>query len=153
MSSSATVEWLSEAIGQATRSAKFCVSGCLPVVDPEIEVKGLGPIELPLKSKAAKALVARCRTAPYGKGTRTLVDKNVRNTFELDPDQFRLSEEWNAAIAGATQLAAEQLGLPAEQLEARLYKLLVYEKTCRACWNLSAGRPASFAWTNARCRA
>lgn len=123
MSRSATVEWLSEAIAEAARSSRFCASGCLPVVDPGIEVKGLGPIELPLKPKMAKALIARCRPAPYGKGTRTLVDKKVRNTFELDPGQFRLSDEWNAAIAGATQLAAEQLGLPAEQVEARLYKL------------------------------
>ncbi len=29
---------------------------------------------------------------------------------------------------GATQLAAKQLGLPTEQVEARLYQLLVYEK-------------------------
>ncbi|HJT34204.1 MAG TPA: 2OG-Fe(II) oxygenase [Pirellulales bacterium] len=127
MSRSATVEWLTEAIGDAAKYARFCVSGCLPVVDPGIEVKGLGPIELPLKPKTAKALIACCRPAPYGKGTRTLVDKRVRNTFELDPGKFRLSDEWNAAIAGATQLAAEQLGLPAEQVEARLYKLLVYK--------------------------
>lgn len=127
MSRSATVEWLSEAIAEAARSSRFCASGCLPVVDPGIEVKGLGPIELPLKPKMAKALIARCRPAPYGKGTRTLVDNKVRNTFELDPGQFRLSDEWNAAFAGATQLAAEQLGLPAEQVEARLYKLLVYK--------------------------
>ena len=76
----------------------------------------------------AKELVAHCRVAPYGKGTQTLVNKKVRNTFELDPKKFRLSDEWNAAIADATRPAAEQLGLPAEQLEARLYKLLVYEK-------------------------
>jgi len=52
----------------------------------------------------------------------------VRNTLELDPNKFRLSQEWNSAVAGAAQLAARQLGLPAEQVEARLYKLLVYEK-------------------------
>ena len=52
----------------------------------------------------------------------------MRNTFELDPKKFRLSDEWNSAIADAMRPVAEQLGLPAEQLEARLYKLLVYEK-------------------------
>src|SRR5207248_6200897 len=63
-----------------------------------------------------------------GKGTQTLVNKKVRNTFELDPKRFRLSDAWQAAIAAATRAAAEQLGLPADQVEARLYKLLVYEK-------------------------
>ncbi|HTN04589.1 MAG TPA: 2OG-Fe(II) oxygenase, partial [Planctomycetaceae bacterium] len=104
------------------------MSGCLPVVDPGLEVEGLGPVAIPLKQGKAKPLIACCRVAPYGKGTRTLVDPKVRNTFELDPRKFRLSDEWNAAIAGATLTIAEQFGLPTDQLEARLYKLLVYEK-------------------------
>lgn len=57
MEKSTAVEWLSKAIEQATRSAKFCVSGCLPVVDPGIQVEGLGAITLPLKPRAAKELV------------------------------------------------------------------------------------------------
>ncbi len=101
MSDSTTVERLSKAIGQATRSAKFCVVGCLPVVDPCIEVEGLGAIKLPLKRTTAKELVASCQVAPYGKGAQTLVNKNVRNTFELDPKKFRVSDAWNAAIAKA----------------------------------------------------
>jgi hypothetical protein len=125
---STTIEWLSAAIGQATRSAKYCVVGSLPVVDLGIEVEGLGAVKLPLKRTTAKELVASCQVAPYGKGTRTLVNKKVRNTFELDPKKFLLSDEWDSAIASATQLATAQLGLPAEQLEARLHKLLVYEK-------------------------
>ncbi len=128
MNDSTTVARLSKAIGQATKSAKFCVVGCLPVVDPGIEMDGLGAIKLPLKPSKVKALVAHGQVAPYGKGTQTLVDKKVRNTFELDPQTFRLSAAWEAAIAAALRPVAEQLGLPAEQLEARLYKLLVYEK-------------------------
>ena len=132
MSASTTARRLSEAIGQATKSSKFCVADCLPTVDPGIEVDGPGAIKLPLKPAMAKALVAQCQVAPYGKGTQTLVDRKVRNTFELDPKKFRLSQEWNSAVVRAAQIAAEQLGLPAEQVEARLYKLLVYEKIGRA---------------------
>jgi hypothetical protein len=64
-------------------------------------------------------LIASCRVAPYGKGTRTLVNKQVRNTFELDPKKFRLSDAWNSPIAAVTKTVAERLGLPADQLEAR----------------------------------
>jgi hypothetical protein len=128
MSASTTARWLAEAVVQATRSSNYCVAGCLPAVDPRIEVDGLGAVTLPIKRGVAQELVAACRVAPYGKGTRTLVDRSVRNTFELDPTKFRLGEEWNAAVGGAVRLAAEQLGLPAERVEARLYKLLVYEK-------------------------
>jgi hypothetical protein len=105
MNDSATVERLSKAIGQATKSAKFCVAGSLPVVDPDIEVEGVGTITLPLKRKTAKELVAACRVAPFGKGTQTLVNKKVRNTFELDPKKFRLSDAWNSAIADTMQAA------------------------------------------------
>lgn len=123
-----SVERLATAIGQATQSAKFFVAGRLPVVDLGLEVKGLGRLPVPLKRGIAKSLIAACRPAPYGKGTETLVDTRVRNTFELDPQKFRLGAEWNSAIADATRTVADSLGLPADRFEAKLYKLLVYEK-------------------------
>ncbi len=123
-----SVERLATAIGEATRSAKFFVSGGLPGVDLGLEVDGLGRVPVPLKRGAAKSLIATCRLAPYGKGTETPVDTRVRKTFELDPQRFRLGEGWNSAIVDATRTIAESLGLPAGRLEARLYKLLVYEK-------------------------
>ncbi len=92
MPAATPARWLSEAIGQATKSCKFCVSGFLPA-NPVIEVDGLGVIKLPLKPAMLKKLLAHCQAAPYGKGTQTLIDKSVRNTFELDPKKFRLSQE------------------------------------------------------------
>jgi hypothetical protein len=117
---STTIEWLASAIGQATRSAKFCVAGKLPVADPQLEVEGLGALKLPLKPSTAKKLIACCQASPYGKGTQTLVNTQVRKTFELDPKGFRLGDAWNSAVADTTRMAAEQLGLPADRLEARL---------------------------------
>jgi hypothetical protein len=78
VSDSITLEWLSTAIAQATKSAKFCVWGSFPIVDPGLDMEGLGPIRLPLKPRMAKPLIASCHTAPYGKGTQTLVDRDVR---------------------------------------------------------------------------
>ncbi len=126
--SESVVERLAAAIGQATRAAQFVVSGELPAVGLGLEVEGLGRVPVPLKRGAAKALIAACHVAPYGKGTETLIDERVRKTFELDPSKFRLDDAWNSAIADATRTVAESLGLPAARLEARLYKLLVYEK-------------------------
>ena len=150
MSASTTARWLSEAIGQATKSAKFCVSNCLPVVDPGMVVDGLGAIKLPLKPATAKKLVAHCQVAPYGKGTQTLVDKKVRDTLELDPKKFRLSQEWNAAVARAAQLAAEQLGGKA-WLSADAATVCTFIVACSeaaaltmACRFVSAAVPASF---------
>lgn len=122
------IERLATAIGEAARSAKFLVGGRLPAVDPGLVVEGLGRVPVPLKRGTARSLIATCRVAPYGKGTQTLVDTRVRKTFELDPRKFRLGDEWNSAIAERARLVAGSLGLPADRLEARLYKLLVYEK-------------------------
>jgi len=85
-------------------------------------------VSVPLKRVVAKSLIAACQVAPYGKGTETLVDTRVRKTFELDLQKFQLGDSWNSAIADATRTVADELGLPAEELEAKLYKLLVYEK-------------------------
>ena len=123
-----TVKWMTKAIEKAARSVTFCVGGTLPPVDPAIEVDGVGAIKLPLKPKTARQLISACKIAPYGKGTRTLVDKHVRNTLELDPRQFQLGTAWDDAIRTTTAHVAEQLGLPASQLQAKLYKLLVYER-------------------------
>src|SRR5579864_5821036 len=112
MTASTTARRLAEAVRQATKSSRYCVADCLPVIDPGIEVDGVGAIALPLKRGVAKQLLAHCQVAPYGKGTETRVDTKVRKTFELDPKQFRLSPEWNSAVARAAHLAAEQLGLP-----------------------------------------
>lgn len=125
---STSIAWLTNAVELATKSVKFCVLGNLPGVDPGLEVDGVGAIRPPLKPKMVKALIACCQTAPHGKGTETLIDESVRKTFELDPKHFHLGDAWNSAIADTTRTVAEQLGLPADELEARLYKLLVYEK-------------------------
>ncbi|MHB1556439.1 MAG: 2OG-Fe(II) oxygenase [Isosphaeraceae bacterium] len=124
----ALVRELARAISETTRSAKFCVDGGMPGADPGLEIAELGPVALPLKRGMGAKLVARCRVAPYGKGTETLVDTRVRRTFELDPEEFQLADAWNARIAEVVKTVAEGLGLPADRLEARLYKLLVYEK-------------------------
>jgi hypothetical protein len=128
MSDSTTARRLAEAVVNATKSSRFCVAGGLPAVDPGVTIDGLGAVALPLKRGVAKKLIAHGQVAPYGKGAETLVDARVRRTFELDPMRFRLSQGWSTAVAGTVKLAAGELGLPADRVEARLYKLLVYEK-------------------------
>jgi hypothetical protein len=123
------VQRLSKGIESAVRSHHFCVSGVLAKIDPGIDVVGLGPVKLPLKPTAAKRLMAECVQAPYGKGTETLVNTKVRNTLELAPKRFALTNpHWEQAIQQLLPSIAKSLGLPSHRLEARLYKLLLYGK-------------------------
>ena len=124
-----TLAWLSRAIANAmTASATFQTSGEMPAIDPEIEVDGLGTLRFPLKPAAVKSLKAMGKIAPYGKGVRTLVNRAVRDTIELDPGLFRLGDAWRQAIDSVTRRVGRDLALEDEELEAHLYKLLLYEK-------------------------
>lgn len=118
---------LSDAISASIRAANFCCGGTMPNVDPCIEVDNVGALKLPLKPKAVKSLLEQCQLAPFGKGTKTLVDTKVRKTFELSPERFRLSDQWNLQVDDVVANVASELGLPPDELQAELYKLLVYK--------------------------
>jgi 2OG-Fe(II) oxygenase superfamily len=129
MSNSAPMDWIVNAIRNATKSDdSYMAYGSLPELNPGLVVEGYGPVAFPLQPGAAKSIKAAGQIAPYGLGTKTLVDTKVRNTIEIDPSRFHLSHAWNEAIQEITKNASKQLGLDTDQLEAKIYKLLIYEK-------------------------
>jgi predicted 2-oxoglutarate/Fe(II)-dependent dioxygenase YbiX len=110
------------------RPGTFCTSGRLPSTLPGLEVTDLGPVALPLEKRQAAALKKLARQAPYGKGTKTLVDTNVRRVWELDAHQVSLANpEWQDAVDSAVRAVQSALGLENQNLDAHLYKLLLYE--------------------------
>jgi hypothetical protein len=110
------------------RPGTFCVSGRLPAVLPGLEVTGLGSIALPLEKRQAAALRKQAHQAPYGKGTQTLVDTDVRRVWEIDAEQVVLANpEWVNVVEQAVGAAQSALGLEKQKLDAHLYKLLLYE--------------------------
>lgn len=120
---------LLKALGQVDRPGAICVSRDLPMTMPGLEVEEVGKVRLPLGSAQARRLIKQCSRAPYGKGTATLVDTNVRRVWELDPDRFKLANpKWDELVASITSEVQKELGLAGNKLAAHLYKLLVYEK-------------------------
>jgi len=96
---------------------------------PGLQVDKVGAIRLPLGSTQARKLIRECSQAPYGKGTETLVDTDVRRVWELDPQRFKLTNpKWDELVSSITGEVQEALGLEESKLTAHLYKLLVYEK-------------------------
>ncbi len=119
---------LLETLKRIDRPGTFCTSGCLPPTLPGLEVVGLGPIALPLGKQQAAAFKEHARQAPYGKGTRTLVDTNVRRVWEIDAEQVTLANlEWQGVLKQAVGVVQSELGLENQALAAHLYKLLLYE--------------------------
>lgn len=101
-------------------------------VDPEIFVPGIGSIPLPLQEQTARSLIQTCHQAPFGKGEQTVYDTSVRNTWELDANQFELrNPAWAKYIKQITRSALKELGFDEDDIfgiRAELYKLLLYEK-------------------------
>src|SRR5262245_50434742 len=115
-------------LAKIDRPGTFCTSGTLPPVLPGLEVAGIGPVGLPLATDQAAALKKHAHQAPYGKGTKTLVDTDVRRVWEIDADQVELANpEWPAVLKQAVGVVQSELGLKKQKLEAHLYKLLLYE--------------------------
>ncbi len=120
---------LLSALAEIDRPGEFATSGDYPLTMPGLDVNFLGQIPLPLPPVLARKLIEGCEQAPYGKGTDTLIDTDVRHTWELDPKKFYLrNPEWDEVVETIVQQVQNDLGLGRRKLEAHLYKLLVYEE-------------------------
>lgn len=93
-----------------------------------LSVKGAGRIRLPVDSVGAKALIRVAKPAKYGKGTATLTDRRVRDTWVVPKSQITIDPPWQPAEVGLLAKIRDRLGLPATTtLHADLHDLLVYE--------------------------
>ncbi len=120
---------LEELLNSVDRPGSYCTGGRLYVPLPRVQVTGLGDLSFPVPPAQIEALFDAAERAPYGKGTRTLVDTSVRDCWQIDSRKVRLAgQAWPNSRAKILSLVAEGLGLPVERLGADLYKLLVYRR-------------------------
>jgi len=94
---------------------------------PQLEVKDVGRISLPLLPIQAEQLVSVAEQAPYGRGQETLVDTEVRRTWQIDANRITLSgKHWQDNLNTIVKRCAIGLGVGVP-VSAELYKLLVYD--------------------------
>ena len=119
---------LAKILGQVNRPGDYFVAGRAELPAPRLEVEGVGPIALPLLPAQAKQLIKAATRAPFGRGADTVVDTNVRRTWQIEADRVSIGGKyWDRTLDGIVARAAEGLGV-AEPVTAELYKLLVYDK-------------------------
>ena len=126
-----TIQQLVDCINNVKKQeAAFFYSGQidLALAKDAIEIEGIGPVKLPMRPKHVRELIAKADLAPYGKGTRTIVDKSVRDSLEIKASCLSFSGDWQAAIDQTARSVAEELGLPPDRIKAKPYKLLIYPK-------------------------
>ena len=119
---------LEELLRSIDRPGDFCAHGRLFAPMPRLEVEGAGMVSFPVPEAQVRALIEAAERAPYGRGPETLVDASVRDCWQIDAERVRLGGgAWPETFARIFDAAAAGLGCPGERLDARLYKLLVYE--------------------------
>ncbi|TKW52228.1 hypothetical protein CTA1_12806 [Colletotrichum tanaceti] len=119
---------LHELDGIETKGSFASFRALKQVVDPELFVQDVGPIVMPLPENQIRQMIGMAAQAPFGKGSETLVDTTVRNTWELDPEHFALrSPRWESNLQTICAIVAHDLGIKSP-VNAELYKLLLYEK-------------------------
>jgi len=110
------------------RPGDYFAAGRVESASPRLEVEGVGPIALPLLMAQARQLIEAATRAPYGRGSDTVVDTNVRRTWQIEADRVRIDgKHWSNSLDGIVARAAEGLGLT-EPVTAEFYKLLIYDK-------------------------
>jgi predicted 2-oxoglutarate/Fe(II)-dependent dioxygenase YbiX len=115
-------------LSTVSRPGDFFVSGTTEILAPRLEVDGVGLVAMPLLPMQAEQLVAVAERAPYGRGEDTLVDTNVRRTWQINADRVRIGgKHWAQTLEAILARVAEGLGV-AEPITAELYKLLVYDQ-------------------------
>jgi len=120
-------EQLFDALKNVQSPGDFYAAGTLDTFLPSLEVEGVGRIALPLLPIQAQQLIAVAEQAPYGLGQETLVDTNVRRTWQIDASKLTLGgKHWQESLQAMVSRVATGLGVSGE-VKAELYKLLLYD--------------------------
>jgi len=107
----------------------FVVDGQLTSVPPGLKVKNLGLVPIPILKQQAKALIKVSEQAPYGLGEETVLDTNIRKTWQISSEDFSLTNpQWEHSLQESVNKIAIDLGLHGCNIAFEQYKLLIYEK-------------------------
>ena len=118
---------LAEILHTVQRPGDFYTTGTTDIFAPRLEVAGVGPIALPLLPVQAQQLIAVAEQAPYGQGEATLIDTEVRRTWQIDPERVQIGgRHWEQTLADIVVRTTAGLGVTGPVV-ADLYKLLVYD--------------------------
>lgn len=106
----------------------FTTKRTRPTDDLRIEVKGVGRLRWPVPRTQAKKLCEIGRPARYGQGEKTILDRSVRDTWEIPKSRVKIDKRlWNQTLTPLLERLRADLGIPPDlRLRADLHSMLVY---------------------------
>lgn len=115
-----------KATGDVSSDAFFCHFQ-IQCKSQLIQVDPIGSIPFPITPKLAKTLIVEAEPARYGLKDKTLLDSNVRDTWEIPKERVQTNQSWNEQINNALLRIQKDLNLPDDGvLKAELHNLLIY---------------------------
>jgi hypothetical protein len=107
----------------------FATRRTAPLGDLSIEVRDVGALRLPVTAAQGKQLRLVSRPARYGNGEDTLLDRQVRDTWEVPKSRVTIGvRRWTNTLRPVLDLVRDDLGLSSTStLDAELHSMLVYE--------------------------
>lgn len=120
---------LSALLRDLRSGGSFATRRTAPIDDLAIEVTGVGELGLPVTAAQAKQLRLVVRPTKYGHGDQTILDRRVRDTWEVPRSRVRVEKRrWNRTLRPMLDTIRDDLGLPSESsLDAQLHSMLLYE--------------------------
>ena len=112
----------------ASEPVAFSASRTAAAGGLQLEVRGVGPIKLPVSQAQARQLCLLGRPARYGRGEQTLMDRRVRDTWEIPKSRLKIDKRcWDETLVPVLGRLGRDLGLPSGRtLTAELHSMLVY---------------------------
>lgn len=118
-----------ESLSLIKGNGSFVTSNSTSFEFPGLTVDGLGEIAYPINQMQARALIQVAHKAPFGKGLQTIVDDTVRSAWEIDAEKLYFNgSQWDRFISRVLAYIKPQMGIEGYDIEAHLYKMLIYEK-------------------------
>jgi hypothetical protein len=108
----------------------FSAARTAPTAGLQLEVRGVGPIRLPVSQAQARQLCLLGRPARCGRGEQTLRDREVRDIWEIPKSRVKIDKRrWNQTLVPVLERLGRDLGLPpGHTLRAELHSMLVYAR-------------------------
>lgn len=99
----------------------------VPCEGLELSIDPIGPVEFPVTAKIAKSLIVEAESARYGLKDQTLLDRKIRDTWEISKARIHTNQTWDVQLDQALQKIQKNLNLPDDGLlTAELHNLLIY---------------------------
>jgi len=110
-------------------TGSFVCSGVQPFLFPGLEIRDVEEIGFPINASQIKEMIAVAHQAPFGKGSKTVLDTKVRRGWEIDDKKIKFTNKaWGDFVEGVVEKIKPALGLDGFSVSANLYKLLIYER-------------------------